>query len=273
MIARKKSGMTTFATQLMAKETVVCALQPDGEWRVEKYTRGEPVPCVVAAKTTASADSPPTDAETFAREIQDRDYDLDIVDCLRRSWTLVCGDFWPVVGVTTLIVWLLGMVGILGGPLAGGLCLYFLKKIRGEPVRVETAFSGFGSALLPLFLVLLVGGAVSLFGSVCLILPGVFLAGVTTLALALVIDKQLDFGTAFKVSGKTVAKHWEKFLGFTVVLTLLNVAGVLAFGIGAFLTVPLTLAAMMYAYEGILGPGLPTMSMNAAPQVPIGGNK
>jgi hypothetical protein len=79
----EQTSRTTFATQLMAKETVVCALQPDGEWRVEKYALSEPVPCVVAAKTTVSAGTPPTDAETSAREIQDRDYDLDIGDCLR----------------------------------------------------------------------------------------------------------------------------------------------------------------------------------------------
>jgi uncharacterized membrane protein len=102
-------------------------------------------------------------------------------------------------------------------------------------------------------------------------LPGVFLAGVTILALTLVIDKQFDLGTALKVSGTTIAKHWEKFLGFTVVLTLLTVVGALAFGIGVFLAVPITLAAMMYAYESIVGPGLPTVSMNIAPQVPISG--
>ena len=55
----EQTSLTTFSTRQMAKETVVCALQPDGEWCVEKYALGEPVPCVAAADATAPADTPP----------------------------------------------------------------------------------------------------------------------------------------------------------------------------------------------------------------------
>jgi len=122
------------------------------------------------------ASTPPTSAETNASGILARNWDLDIGSCLRRGWTLVRGDFWPIIGVTVMVLWLLGVVGILGGPLVGGLCLYYLKKIRGEPARVETAFEGCRIALLQLFLAGLVGGVLTLAGLPCLILPGVFLA-------------------------------------------------------------------------------------------------
>ena len=149
-----------------------------------------------AANSTAN-----TRGETLARELQTGDYVLDIGSCLRRGWNLVRDDFWPTVGVTGLILLLLYVGGFLFvGPLLGGLCLYFLKKIRGEPSSVETAFSGFRIAFMPLFLAGLAGTVATSVGLACLILPGVFLVGVTILTLVLVIDKRLDFWPAFKLS-------------------------------------------------------------------------
>ena len=141
-----------------------------------------------------------TCGEALARELQTRDYVLDIGSCLHRGWVLVRGDFWPAVGVTALILLLLHVGGFLFvGPLLGGLCLYFLKRIRGEQSSVETVFSGFRIAFMPLFLAGLVGTVATSVGLACLILPGVFLAGVTILTLVLVIDKRLDFWPAFKL--------------------------------------------------------------------------
>jgi len=202
---------------------------------------------------TIVATPPPPKTAPPADNLQNRDFELDIGDCLRQGWALVRSDFWPALGVTTLVIWLLGALGLLGGPLAGGWCLYFLKRLRREPVRLETAFAGFGTTLLPLFLVLLIGGAATGLGLALFVLPGLYLAGITVLALTLVIDRQLDFWTALKLSGTTVSKQWSKFLGFTVILALINFAGVFACGLGFFLSAPITLAAMIYAYEGIFG--------------------
>src|ERR1035441_1533360 len=131
-------------------------------------------------------------AEALEREILARDYALDIGSCLRRGWALVKSDFWPLVGITALMLALLSAVSsfgevtrsvgnvhfntsalgfLLGGPLMGGLYLYYLKKIRGEPVRVETAFSGFSHSLLHLILASFVTGVLTVLGFFCLILP------------------------------------------------------------------------------------------------------
>jgi hypothetical protein len=47
--------LTTFDTQQSATETVFCALQPDGEWRVEKYDLGAPKPCEPQASQAPTA--------------------------------------------------------------------------------------------------------------------------------------------------------------------------------------------------------------------------
>jgi MFS family permease len=247
-------------------EIVLRALEKKPELRYQQAS-------VLKTEVETIVSTPPVNPELYYDEILARDYDLNVRSCLSRALAFFKRDFWPVFGVTALIFWLMGAVGIFGGPLAGGLCLYFLKKIRGETARVETAFSGVHLALLQLFLAGLVGGIFTLLGLACLVLPGVFLAGVTIFAMALVIDKQLDFWPAIQLSVKTMSKHWGKFLGLMVVLALISLAGALVFGFGMFLTTPLVFGAMMYAYEDIFGrvtPGQTTTNTNAPPQSPSG---
>ena len=118
---------------------------------------------------------PPENAEAMSAEMLARDYTLDISSCISRGWALVRGDFLAFIGVTALVLALLSAaVGfttsfsdhphhlrfihigsnsslfamLLGGPLIGGLYLYFLKRIRGEASNVETVLSGFSPRFL-----------------------------------------------------------------------------------------------------------------------------
>jgi serine/threonine protein kinase len=215
------------------------------------------------------------DAEALEREVLAQDYVLDVGSCLHRGWALVQSDFWPLVGVTTLIVLLFSAVSslghvshairilrfntsllgvLLGGPLIGGLYLCFLKKIRGERISVETAFSGFGNAFLQLVLAGFVAGLLTALGFLCLVVPGIYLLVAWFFTLPLVIDKRLDFWPAMRLSRKTIGRHWWRFLGLLIVLTLINLGGFLLCGVGIFLTLPVALAALMYAYEDIFSP-------------------
>ncbi|MGO8836891.1 MAG: protein kinase domain-containing protein [Limisphaerales bacterium] len=259
-------------------EVVLHAMEKEPERRYQEASQVK-----TAVETIAKTIAPSANAETSAGEILARDYTLDIASCLSRGWALVRGNFWPVVGVTALVRLLqvaalsacIGLVFL--APLMGGLCLYFLKKIRGEPAGVGTAFSGFSRAFLPLFLASLVMALLTtagffcliLFeyclkrlisrevlttvGFFCLILPGIYLAVAWIFTLALVIDKRLGFWPAMELSRKTISKHWWKFFGFIIVLSLIKMAGMLVFVVGSLLTAPLALAALMYAYEDIFG--------------------
>jgi membrane-anchored glycerophosphoryl diester phosphodiesterase (GDPDase) len=72
-------------------------------------------------------------------------------------------------------------------------------------------------------------------------------------ALALVIDKKMGFWTAMCTSWTMVHKHWFQVFGLLVLIGLINVAGVCMCCIGALVTIPAGLAALMYAYEDIFG--------------------
>jgi predicted Ser/Thr protein kinase len=227
-----------------------------------------------AVDTIASTAGP--GGENFVREILARDYALDIGSCLRRAWILVRGDFWPLIGVTALVLALLAFAAGSGaaiqsgphdapvagtsillmlvyGPLLGGLSLYYLKKIRGESPHIDVAFSGFSNRYLHLFLVGFVTWVLTILGFFCLILPGIYLLVSWWFALALVADKRLDFWPAMELSRKAVGKHWWKLAAFYLLVLLMFACGLVVFIVGFFITAPIAMIAATYAYEDIFG--------------------
>jgi len=263
-------------------EIVLQALEREPSLR---YQHASQVKTAVETITkTTGASTKPEDAGTgaaadvLAQRVLARDYVLSIGSCLRRGWALVRSEFWPLVGVSALVLVLwsaassIGQVAnsasnlkfsasivgvLLTGPLMGGLCFFFLKKIRREPARIETAFSGFSNSLLHLVLAGFVMTTLTMLGFLFFILPGIYLLVAWMFTLPLIIDKRLEFWPAMRLSMKTISKHWWKFLGFLIVLGLVNLAGVLVCCVGAFIAFPVTLAALMYAYEDIFNSGTP----------------
>ncbi|MGA3284296.1 MAG: protein kinase [Verrucomicrobiota bacterium] len=236
-------------------EVVLRALEKEPDRRYQQVSEVK-----TDVEKIARTTSMPANARLSSQAIPAGDYTLDIGRCLRRGWALVRSDFLPVVGITALILLLrqaanLTLIGyVASGPLMGGLWLYYLKKIRGEPAGVATTFSGFSIAFFQLFLAAFVTLVLVIIGFFCLILPGIYLTVAWTFTLALVIDKRLGFGPAMKLGRKTISRHWWNFFGFMIVLWLLNLAGLLLFFVGSLVTIPVTMAALAYAYEEIFCP-------------------
>jgi predicted Ser/Thr protein kinase len=274
-------------------DVVLRALEKDPERR---YQHASQVKTAVDTIAGSAAPPPGANGAALAQEILAREFNLSIRSCMRRGWILLKGEFWPFVGVTALLIALLGFATSIGGasfrhgpagansteitsafamlvwgPLVGGLLLYFLKKIRREPATVETAFCGFSSQrFLHLFLAGFVTSLLTWLGFVCLILPGIYLLVAWMFTLPLVMDKHLDFWSAMELSRKVVTKHWFKFLGLGIVLMLLEFAGVLALCVGVFVMAPLILATLMYAYEDIFGGATPAVATPPAGTGPSG---
>jgi uncharacterized membrane protein len=154
---------------------------------------------------------------------------------------------WPGILVNTL--WNL----FVSGALIGGLYNYYLKLMRGQPATLGDAFAGFSSALVPLTLAHVVTGLLSSLASLCCLLPGIYLGVAWKFTLPLVIDKRLDFGEAMKLSRKTVTRQWWSVFALVLLAGLLSVSGVIACCIGIFVTVPIGIASILYAYEDIFG--------------------
>jgi len=230
---------------------------------------------------------PPPPLET----VLSRDYDLDIGNCVSRSWTLITQNFWPVVGVSFLVWFIQIAVGqvfslftrsmtndlvrqimqehrlavrpllitcafwLVTMPintlLFAGLYKYYLKLIRGQRPEIGDAFSGFGPMAGQLLLVGFVMGFLTLLGVALCILPGLYLSVAWIFSIPLIIDRQMNFWEAMEFSRKVATRHWFMVFGLLIVIALVTLAGFIACCIGVFVAAPIAWVALMYAYEDI----------------------
>jgi hypothetical protein len=196
-------------------------------------------------------------ADDLARQVIESGRWVDIGACFGRAWNLLKDDFWPMVGVTLLIMVIaiasnsLYVGLILNGPLLGGLYGYYLKRIRGQRADLGDAFAGFSESFLHLMLVSLVSTLLTWVGLLLCVVPGIYLGVAWVFAVPLVMDKKLEFWDAMEVSRKVVTSQWWIVFALLLLASLLNIGGALACGIGLAVTLPITLLALIYAYEDL----------------------
>jgi uncharacterized membrane protein len=143
---------------------------------------------------------------------------------------------------------------LLGGVFYGGLYSYYLKKVRGQPTELGDAFSGFSQALGPLVLASLVVALMTVFGFICLVLPGIYLAVAYSFAYMLVIDRKMEFWVAMEVSRRVITAQWWRMFGLLIVGAIIAVLGVLGLIIGVFITMTIFVGAIVLAYEDLCNP-------------------
>lgn len=200
---------------------------------------------------------------------------LDVISCYERSWRLLLGNFWPLVGVTALVaaaeflVFLVPFLRVavqfgLGGVFSGGLQYYYLRTIRGLPATVPDAFAGFSAAILPLVMVNLVfalllwpsvvlytGGHLLL--SALFTLPAIYLWVAYQFAYALVVDRRLNFWMALEVSRRAITGQWWRMLLLLLLIIPFVVMGVICLVVGVLVAAVLVQGALLYAYEDLCG--------------------
>jgi uncharacterized membrane protein len=240
---------------------------------------------------TSLPSSPPapelsTDPEVLATQIVARDYDLDIGECLRRSWELLKRNAGLLVGATAVFLVLVVVVNQLislltssavrtlmegniepgailiillaqipevafSGIMTGGFYLLLLKLIRGQAAGIGDLFAGFSPAAAQLALAAIVIQFLTLLGSLACLAPGVYLYVAWILTVPLIMDKGLAFWPAMELSRKVVTKHWWLMFCLFLVTVALSLAGLLACCVGILVALPVGFGALAYAYVDI----------------------
>lgn len=275
------------------------------EWKtLGDYPEFAAPPPVAAGPTLApggAADSTarpavPQDPKTYAAELIGRAAPLDVFGCLGRSFDLWKANLLPLVGVTTVVFLVVGVLGaipfigflcnlVLSGVFYGGLYYYYLGKMRGEPREFGDAFAGFDKAFGPLALATVFTVMLTIAAAVVLICPWFLVLGVMsgghltphvglmaapgiilcslpiiyitvawTFTFPLVMDQGLSPWTAMEVSRRVVTKQWFRVFCVMFLGAILGMLGLIGLIIGIFFTLPLTVGAMMYAYEDLFNP-------------------
>jgi|SRR5579859_4608155 len=135
---------------------------------------------------------PPGGQTALAPDVLERDYDLDIGNCVSRGWELVKKNFGVLVGgvalfmLVELVVGGLSVIPIIGGvfslvnlfllgPLMGGVYYLVLKVIRGQPAEAGDVFAGFKMRFVHLMLaylvMILISGVLAIPGVIVMVIP------------------------------------------------------------------------------------------------------
>lgn len=232
----------------------------------------------------------PVDPDELIREIKSRDYTVDIGGCLSRAWELLKSKLWLIVGTTFLVHLVMQATGaipfigivialVFNGPLMGGLYAFYLKLARGQPAGVGDGFSGFSKNFAQTMLCIVVisvsiyvwfapaviygfstgqfknhfPDALTIMLFLVPILPVFYLSVAWAFALMLVVDMEMNFWTAMRVSRAVVHMHWWSVFGLLLVAGIVGVLGILGCCVGVFFTIPLLYGAMIFCYEDIFG--------------------
>jgi len=136
--------------------------------------------------------------------------------------------------------------------LTAGLLLVANEIYRGKTVSFAKFFDGF-KFYLSLLLLSVVSGIIIVIGIIFLIVPGIYLAVSYSFAQYFIIFLGYDFWPAMELSRKIISKNWWNFLGFLLLLFLINLAGICACGVGVLFTGPATVCMTYIAFEDIIG--------------------
>lgn len=205
-------------------------------------------------------DTPPPGSD--ARNLEDliaNGYEFRMSDYINRGYELFKQNMGLFIAFTVLffiIMWVSAFIPFSGllisAPLGMGMAIAAFAISRQKPVEMGTFFQGF-NFFLPLLVVSLVSGILTMVGFFLLLIPGIYLAVAYGFSSYLVVFQKMEFWDAMEGSRKLITKNWFSFFGFFIVLGLINLAGAIALGVGLLFTIPITACAIYASFESIVG--------------------
>jgi uncharacterized membrane protein len=200
-----------------------------------------------------TGDGGPEPAAPVAEFVPTGRADVEIGKWIGEGWNLVSGDL-VILAVVTLVFLVVNSVIpiILQGPLAVGMHLVFVNKIRKGQVDFGDLFKGF-EFFVPALLVMLVQSIFVSIGMLACIIPGLVLAAMYQFSYMFVLDRKMEFWPAMQASHAIVKQNYLGFTFFLIALGLLQIVGLLLCVVGLFVTIPVMYAAVTVAYRDLVG--------------------
>ncbi len=168
-------------------------------------------------------------------DVETRPAELRLGECLAAGWSFMGANFGFLIGAV-LLTWVANAffsvvamaIPILGAIVAlcffgvvwGGYYYACLRRMRGENVGPAEVFSGFRLAFGQLLLAGLISTLLTEIGVCFCVIPCIYLGIAWSLALPLVIDRQMFFWSAMELSRKVVTKVWFEMLALVIVTFL-----------------------------------------------------
>jgi len=205
--------------------------------------------------------------------IADQNVDLHYMNILKRGWELYKKYFSLLVvmwlisfGIQLLVSWSSGLVedasALITLPvmvasvaisviISAGFMGVYIAISKEETIKVSDLFQQVGLSGR-YFLGQLAYGLLVMLGFILLIIPGIYWSYKYTFVPYLIIGKKSGVGEAFSLSGEMTRGIKIKMLIFNLIIGLVNLAGLLALGIGLIITIPITTIGMAVLYTALL---------------------
>ncbi len=184
---------------------------------------------------------------------------LDIRAHLESGWALFSRNIQDMIvaGLVFLVIYAAASftwfgVLLIAGPMTGGLFLFILDARGGADLNVMRLVDGF-KLFVPL---VLVGIAVSIFqfvGFLFFIIPSVIVSGWYLFSYLLVVEKNLEFWPAMEASRKYGFEHQLDVFLLALAIMVVNLAGLIPFGLGLLVTLPYSACVITEAYVTAFG--------------------
>jgi len=196
-----------------------------------------------------------------ASELGEKGYYFNKVYYFQKAWNLI-SPYWMILSAfTALYVGFLyislrnpdfGQIAqmIVAGPISAGYYLTINKIRKGEVISFSNFFDGF-KMFMPVMIVSMLSGLIISIGMLLLVLPGIFFSVIYLFAMPLVVFGKLDFWPAMESSRIIITRNFTEAFLFGLMIVGVNILGLLALGLGVLITIPLSYAVILMAYEDI----------------------
>jgi uncharacterized membrane protein len=146
-----------------------------------------------------------------------------------------------------------------------GLMRIALAAYDGQSISVQMLFGESWKTLLQYAIAAILTAILTFIGLVLIIVPGIIVSVMLSLAPFILLDRHVSGIEAMKESRRLTRGHRMNLFLLFLLITLLNIAGLLVVGVGLLVSMPVSLLAFVYAYKQIekgiaLAPQQPAMT-------------
>lgn len=200
----------------------------------------------------------------------------DIGDVFKEAWQLTSGykaTLWGAmliyiaisiavslpfefIGKDSLVIMFISqiVIGLVTYPLYAGITMLGIKRSVGAATNAFMVFDYY-SKIIPIFLLYVAMVILILIGLVLLVIPGIYLAVAYSMAIPLLVEKNMGIWEALETSRKTIHKCWFRVFGLYLVVLVVVILAMLPLGIGLIWAVPLVNLVMGVVYRNLFSVG------------------
>jgi uncharacterized membrane protein len=190
-------------------------------------------------------------------------------EALRFGWTTFKSKPWIFIGAAAILMvvsiiisklsdgrdMMSGIIGIVGTIVQWwlylGLMRMALRTYAGGVPSINQLFGESWKTLLQYAILAIVSGVLVGIGLILLIVPGIIVATMVSLAPLLLLERGMNAIPALKESRRLTEGHRMNIFLFMLILIVLNIIGALALWVGLLVTVPISMLAFVYVYKQV----------------------